>query len=165
MKSFYLMYGNMKDRQAKLVVRVANFGYMIASLILFAIAIWIVIASVVNIWAEVRTNGFTVYGLLDEVALIVFAFAVIDVSKYLVLEEVLRASKDAKPRDARKALRKLVVIIFTALSLEGLVLTIEMAKTDVKMMVYSSILIFVATLYLIGLGVYQWLSSKAEKIS
>lgn len=157
------MYINMEGKSAKLVVRVANFGYVVTSLILFAIAIWIVMASVVNIWTEVVTSGFTVYGLLDEVALIVFAFAVIDVSKYLVLEEVLRASKDSKPRDARKALRKLVVIIFTALSLEGLVLTIEMAKTDIRMMIYSSILIFVATLYLIGLGVYQWLSSKAEK--
>jgi len=155
----------MSEKHAKFVSRIANFGYIVTSTILFIIAIWIIVASVVNIWVDVRTHGFSIYGLLDEVALIVFAFAVIDVSKYLVLEEVLRPAKDAKPRKAQQALRKLVVIIFTALSLEGLVLTIEMAKTDVQMMVYSSTLIFVATLYLIGLGVYQWLSSKAEKSS
>ena len=104
-----------------------------------------------------------VYSLLDEVALIVFAFAVIDVSKYLLFEEVLRGSENRKPEETRQALKKLVLIIFTALSLEGLVLTIEMAKTNIQMMIYSSILIFVATLFLIGLGIYLCLSAKAEK--
>ncbi len=153
----------MKDNQERIVNFLANLGYIITSLLLFLIAIWIVIASVMNLWQDMQGNGFVVYHLLDEVALIVFAFAVIDVSKYLVTEEVLRSAKDSRPKEARNALRKLVVIIFTALSLEGLVLTIEMAKTNIEMMIYSSILIFVATLFLVGLGFYQWLSSKAEK--
>ncbi|MCB1108313.1 MAG: GNAT family acetyltransferase, partial [Chlamydiia bacterium] len=126
------------------------------------IAIWIVIASVINVSSEIWTGNLTVYNILDEAALIVFAFAVIDVSKYLVLEEVLRADQDRKPHQARRALRKLVIIIFTALSLEGLVITIQFAKTDVTKMIYPGILIFVTTLYLIGLGIYQFLNSKAE---
>lgn len=153
----------MQDRSTKLVIRLANFGYVLTCAILFAIAIWIVGASVVSIVSEISAGELVVYHLLDEVALIVFAFAVIDVSKYLLLEEVLRGPGDRRPKQTRQALKKLVLIIFTALSLEGLVLTIEMAKTNIEMMIYSSFLIFVATLFLVGLGVYLWLSSKAEK--
>ena len=153
----------MKDNKTKIVIRVANVGYIMTSLILFLIAIWIVIASVVNVFNEVFSGNYTVYNILDEVALIVFAFAVIDVSKYLVLEEVLRGDQDRKPYQARKALRKLMIIIFTALSLEGLVTAIQYAKTDVTKMVFPAALIFVATLYLIGLGVYQYLNAKSER--
>ena len=153
----------MKDRKSKVVIALANAGYVITASILFIVAIWIVVASVIKLGMEISDGEFTVYNLLDEVALVVFAFAVIDVSKYLICEEVLRVEHERNPTQSRKALTKLVLIIFTALSLEGLVLTIEMAKTNIQMMIYPALLIFVTTLYLGGLGFYQWLSSKSEK--
>ena len=153
----------MKDNKTKFVVRIANIGYIITSIILFLIAIWIVIASVFNVFSDIRSGTLTVYNILDEVALIVFAFAVIDVSKYLILEEVLRSEQDRRPAQARRALRKLVIIIFTALSLEGLITAIQYAKIDVTKMIYPGILIFVTTLYLVGLGIYQYLNSKSER--
>lgn len=153
----------MRDRRTKFVLALANAGYVITATILFIVAIWIVVASVIKLGIEIAESEFTVYNLLDEVALVVFAFAVIDVSKYLLCEEVLRNEYERNPKQSRKALTKLVVIIFTALSLESLVLTIEMAKANIQMIVYPALLLLVTTLYLGGFGVYQWFSSKSEK--
>ena len=147
----------------KPILWLSSAGYIAASVILFLVAIWILVASAINLFIEIQASKFEIYQLLDEVALVVFAFAVIDVSKFLLLEEVLRSEVDRKPKQARRALRKLVLIIFTALSLEGLVLTIEMAKTDIQKLVYPILLILVTTLYLIGMGFYQLMSSRAEK--
>ena len=90
--------------------------------------------------------------------------AVIDVGKYLMLEEVLRKEADQRaPADSRKTLTKFAIIITSALSLEGLVLTIEVAKKDVTDILYPVSVLLSATLYMIGVGIYQKLNSSAEQ--
>ena len=111
----------------------SNFGYVAACVVLYLIALCILISSVWGIIEDFVSGSFTVYKLLDEVGLIVFSMAVIDVGKYLMLEEVLRKESDQKaPADSRRTLTKFAIIITSALSLEGLVLTIEVAKRDVN---------------------------------
>lgn len=110
------------------------------------------------------SGSYTVYKLLDEVGLIVFSMAVIDVGKYLMLEEVIRkGQKEKPPEETRKTLTKFGIIIASALSLEGLVLTIEVAKQDVTKIGYPVMVLLAATLFIVGIGVYQLLNSRAEK--
>ncbi len=142
----------------------SNFAYSVGCACLYLISLWIITAAIIGIVIELKTSTFTVYKLLDEVALIVFSIAVIDVSKYLMIEEVLK-EHDRSPREARHAFTKFVVIIITALSLEALVITIESVKTDIRMLIYPICMFLTATLLIIGLGVYQKLNASAEESS
>lgn len=141
----------------------SNFGYLIGCGALFIIALWIIATALVSVFKDGLSDQFSVYNLLDEVALIVFSIAVIDVSKYLIIEEVFGANQKKEPKEIRRALTKFVVIIATALSLEGLVLTIETAKSDISQLYYPAVLLFMAVFFIIGLGIYQKLNASAEK--
>jgi len=146
----------------KTIRYLSNFAYSIGCISLYLISIWIIVAAIIGIVHDVTNSTFTVYKLLDEVALLVFSVAVIDVSKYLMIEEVLR-EHDRSPKDARRAFTKFVIIIVTALSLEALVITIETAKTDLTKLLYPILMFLAATIMLIGLGVYQKLNANSEK--
>ena len=146
----------------KFVRILSNFAYSIGCICLYAISLWIIAAAVIGIAREVLTASFTVYKLLDEVALLIFSVAVIDVSKYLMIEEVLK-DDNRSPKEARRAFTKFVVIIVTALSLEGLVITIETVKTDITNLVYPILIFITATILIVGLGIYQKLNASSEK--
>jgi len=139
----------------------SNFAYTVGCACLYLISLWIIAAAIISIVTDLSTSVFTVYKLLDEVALIVFSIAVIDVSKYLIVEEVLKGH-DRSPKEARRAFTKFITIIVTALSLEALVITIESVKTDITKLIYPILLFLAATILLVGLGVYQKCNSSSE---
>lgn len=146
------------------IVTLSNFGYIAACVVLYLIALCILISAVYGIIIDMTTGVYTVYKLLDEVGLIVFSMAVIDVGKYLMLEEVIGKGQMSKPlSETRKTLTKFGIIIASALSLEGLVLTIEVAKQDVTKILYPVSVLLIATVFIVGIGGYQYLSSRSEK--
>ncbi len=154
----------MKPQNIRAIVTLSNFGYIAACIVLYLIALCILITSVYGIIRDMTSGSYTVYKLLDEVGLIVFSMAVIDVGKYLMLEEVIRKGKSEKPpKETRKTLTKFAIIIATALSLEGLVLTIEVAKQDITQIVYPVMVLLTATLFIVAIGIYQMLNSRSEK--
>ncbi|MCB1109345.1 MAG: general glycosylation pathway protein [Chlamydiia bacterium] len=153
----------MKQQTIKAIVRLSNFGYIAACIILYLIALCILVSAVWGILSDMRSGAYTVYKLLDEVGLIVFSMAVIDVGKYLMLEEVIRkGNSELQPSQTRKTLTKFAIIIASALSLEGLVLTIEVAKQDVTKILYPVSVLITATIFIIGIGLYQLLNSRSE---
>ena len=145
----------------KYIRMLSNFAYTVGCACLYLISLWIIAAAIISIVTDLSTSVFTVYKLLDEVALIVFSIAVIDVSKYLIVEEVLKGH-DGSPKEARRAFTKFITIIVTALSLEALVITIESVKTDITKLIYPILLFLAATILLVGLGVYQKCNSSSE---
>lgn len=152
------------ESKRRAVFQFSNIGIMVGCIILFLVAIAIIILSVVSIFNDIFAGGFTVYKLLDEVGLLVFSIAVIDVATYLMTEEVLREKLERNPVQARKALAKFAVIITTALSLEGLVLTIETAKIDVTKILYPMSLLVTAVLFIVGMGLYQKLTRDDDSV-
>ncbi|MEM7175568.1 MAG: hypothetical protein AAF443_06560 [Chlamydiota bacterium] len=154
----------MKEPKVRVAIAsFSNFGYIAACVVLYLIALCILGSSVWGIIQDFTSGSYTVYKLLDEVGLIVFSMAVIDVGKYLMLEEVLRKESDQKaPSDSRRTLTKFAIIITSALSLEGLVLTIEVAKRDVTDILYPVSVLLSSTLYMIGVGIYQKLNASSE---
>jgi len=153
----------MKQQTIRTIVTLSNFGYIAACVILYLIALCILASAVWGILADMRSGSYTVYKLLDEVGLIVFSMAVIDVGKYLMLEEVMRKElKDQYPKQSRKTLTKFAIIIASALSLEGLVLTIEVAKQDITKILYPVSVLLTSTFFIIGIGVYQLLNARAD---
>jgi len=51
------------------------------------------------------------------------------------------------------------MIISTALALEGLVLTIETAKTNLSQLIYPVLLLVISALFIVSIGIHQKLTS------
>ncbi len=153
----------MAQRTHNIIISLSNFGHILACSILYLIALCILGSAVWGIITDMQSGAYSVYNLLDEVALIVFSIAVIDISKYLMIEEVFGKDHSAKrASETRESLTKFAMIIGSALSLEGLVLTIEVAKQDVTKILFPIGLLLAAILYIVGIGIYYKLSSSAE---
>lgn len=154
----------MRKKTEKTIISLSNVGYIVGCSVLYLIAICILVSAVWSIIGDALSGSYTVYKILDEVGLIVFSMAVVDVGKYLMIEEVLRRDTVKQvPQQSRKTLTKFAIIIASALSLEGLVLTIEVAKEDVSKILYPLSVVFTATIYIVAVGIYQKLSASIEK--
>ena len=136
--------------------------YVIVSIVLTAIALTLITYSVWKAWLAVSSVNDAVYGLLDSIGLIVISLAVLDVSKYLMEEEVLRDRELRSPVEARRTLTKFMVIICIAVSLEAVVYISMAGKDQVQNLIYPAILLLSAVAVMVGLGAYQKMSGAIE---
>lgn len=146
---------------AKIILTFARIAYTLGCLCFYIISLWIFGSAIYRIITDVFMQTFGIDKLLEEVGLVIFSIAVVDVSTYLMTEEVLKGP-EKPPKELRRTFTKFVMIIVTALYLEGLVLTIETAKSGISEIVYPVLLFFTATVLLVGLGIYQKLNALAE---
>ena len=99
--------------------------------------------------------------LLDSVGYTVIAVAVFEVAKYIFEEEVLNPSEMRHAGEARRSMTKFVSTIAIAIFLEALVAIFQ--ETSLSQMLYPTILLFGGVALIVGLGLYQRLSTTAEK--
>jgi len=100
--------------------------------------------------------------LIDFVGFLIISVAIFDVGRYLLEEEVFRDRELRSPKEARQSLTKFMVIIVIAVTLEALLNVIRAGTTDVSLLMFPAALVLVATLLLVGLGLYQRYSVMAE---
>ena len=101
--------------------------------------------------------------LLEAVGYTVIAIAVFDVGKYILEEEAIRAREMRHAGEARRSMTKFISTIAIAVFLESLVAVFEASKTDIRTMIYPTLLLFAGVALMVGLGVYQRLSATVEK--
>jgi hypothetical protein len=85
-----------------------------------------------------------------------------DVAKFLLEERVLKDREPSRIAEARRSLSMFLTIIIIAVSLEALVIIFQ-NKNHSCLLFYPSALLAVAVFAVIGLGIFQWLTNKAEK--
>lgn len=100
--------------------------------------------------------------ILHGMGLIIVAFAIIELSKFILQEELGRHRELRSARESRRSLTKFITIIVIALSLEVLVMVFEAARQDMADVAYAAMLFATVVFALIGLGAYQWLSNEVE---
>lgn len=100
--------------------------------------------------------------MLQSVRAIIIAVAVLDVSKYMVEEEVFRVKDLRFAREARETITKIMVIISIAVSIEGVIYIFKAGGKDMSLLVYPAILIATSALLILVLGIYQRLSMEVE---
>jgi hypothetical protein len=100
--------------------------------------------------------------LLIAIGYVVIAVAVFDVAKYFVEEEVIRGREMRTPGEARRSLTKFISTIAIAVFIEGVVIVFRVSKQDIELILYPTALLFTAIVIVVGLGVYQRLSSTVE---
>jgi hypothetical protein len=101
--------------------------------------------------------------VVESISLIIIAFAVMALSKYIAEEEIERQRELRSPREARRSLTKFMTIIVVAFSLEALVMVFEAHRTNAQEAIYPAALFAIVVFALIGLGIYQWLSNQVER--
>ena len=138
--------------------------YLAIALVLMLLAVVLVVAAAWTLVTRTVAGESNTFNLLHSVGLIIVSVAVFDVGKFLFEEEVLHERELRSIREARRSLTKFMTIIIVALSLEALVLVFETKQEQVSALLYPSIVMGSAVLALVGLGVFQWLSSKADAL-
>lgn len=139
-----------------LVYSVASLSLLGISLAMFFYALW-------EVYTAVQAGEGIIDNMLNAIGLVVVAIAGFDVSKYLMEEEVLHDRELRSAREARQTLTKFLVIIIIAVSLEALVFVFRAGSKTVADLLYPTLLIAASALLVISLGVYQRLSTEAER--
>lgn len=142
--------------------QVSRAVYLCISLSLGLISIAMIVYAIFDIWTSLHDKTVLVTALLDAIGLIVIGMAVFDVSKFLLEEEVLEGHITKTNVTQRTTLIKFLTIIIIAILLESLVYLFAAAKKDISLLVYPTLLILVAALFIIGLGVYQKLTQGEQ---
>lgn len=149
-------------------LRIASFFftafYVLIAATLVGIALTVTASAIWDMAEMISSARFSIDRLLERVTLVVIAMAIIDVGKYLWEEEVMRDRELRSATEARQSLTKFMVIICIAVSLEALV-HIARVHTDEDMsgLVYPAVLLASAVFAMVGLGVYQKLSTSIER--
>lgn len=103
------------------------------------------------------------YVVMDALGFFIISMAVLDLSKFLVEEEVFRDRELRAASEARRTLTKFMVIICIAMSLESLVNVLRVHQSgDITELVYPAALLAASTFAMVGLGIYQRLSREVE---
>lgn len=141
--------------------------YILTATLLLLFAIIIILFSLYNLLVNTLLTPTIkddfIFSILESAGAMIISIAIIDVSKYMIEEEVLRDKELKKPREARQTLTKIIVIISIAVAMEGLIFIFKAGRQDITLLIYPAVLILSATFMIVGLGLYQKLSISIEK--
>lgn len=152
----------MKNDYEKIFTRVSTALYLVVSSLLMLVAVALIAAAIWQAIDMVRGGASVVLALLDASKLIVIGLAVFDVGNYFMEEEVLRDRELRSPTEARRTMTKFMVIICIVVSLEAVLSLARINPENLGDLLYPAILLVSAVVVMVGLGVYQRLSSKIE---
>jgi hypothetical protein len=138
--------------------------HLVAALILIGLSLLIMGWSVYEVFTSIGYNTDFIPLMLQAVGAIIISAAIIDVAQYMVEEEVFLDKELRDPKEARRTITKIIVIITIAVSIEGLVYMFKAGTKDLTLLVYPSLLIIVSAILIVSLGVYQKLSATIEAI-
>lgn len=145
------------------------FAFLINSIHLFAALLLIIMSLLIMGWAvyeviaSIPLKGEFIPRMLQSVGAIVISAAIIDVAQYMIEEEVFMNKELRDPREARRTLTKIIVIITIAVSIEGLVYIFKAGTENMALLIYPAWLLFVSAILIVSLGVYQKLSATIEQ--
>jgi heme/copper-type cytochrome/quinol oxidase subunit 4 len=138
--------------------------YFAIAVILMLFAVSLVMLSAWGLVTDVLMGQGGIFPLLHSVGLLIVSVAIFDISKFIIEEEILRERELRSIREARKSLTKFMTIIIIAVSLEALVIVFEAKQERMQSLLYPGFLLIGVVAMLVGLGVFQWLSSKADAL-
>ncbi|MDG4812568.1 hypothetical protein P8629_06060 [Hydrogenovibrio sp. 3SP14C1] len=146
---------------------IMTLSYSLAALVLFGMAFttigWSVYEVIMQVDNDELLSGEFVSIMLQSVGAIVISVAIIDVAKYMVEEEVFRNKELRSPKEARQTITKVIVILSIAVGIEGLIFIFKAGSRDITLLLYPTSMIIAAVVLIVGLGVYQKLSTSIEK--
>lgn len=144
------------------------FIYLFASIVLSLMAFIIMGWSIMEVYEFIVTSESLHDGLIPSmlkyVGAIVIAIAILDISKYMVEEEIFRTKdKDFLLKESRENLTRIIKVIIIAICMESLVYIFKSGSGNLSDLLYPSLLILSDVALIVGLGIYQKLSISSER--
>ena len=146
----------------RVLAAISNALFLVATFVLTAHSALLVGIACWNVAQALLKGEDPTHQIVVGVSLIVIATALMALSKYIAEEEIERQRELRSPREARRSLTKFMTIIVVAFSLEALVMVFE-SRTNPQEAIYPTALFATVVLALVGLGVFQWLSTRVER--
>ncbi|MFT6898569.1 MAG: hypothetical protein ACJA13_002993 [Paraglaciecola sp.] len=137
--------------------------HLFAAVVLTLLSLIIMVWSVYEVISGINNEVGFIPSMLQSVAAIIIASAIIDVAQYMMEEEVFKDKELRDPKEARRTITKIIVIITIAVSIEGLVFIFKAGTKDLSLLLYPALIILVSAVLIIALGIYQKLSATIEK--
>lgn len=132
-----------------------------ATIVLIALSGYLIVQACLEVAGSLGAED-PMPAILHGMGLIIVSFAVIELSKFILQEELGRHRELRSARESRRSLTKFITIVIIALSLEALVMVFEAARQEMADVMYAAILFATVVFALFGLGAYQWLSNAVE---
>ena len=114
------------DTVARAYFWLATGFLMLLALVLLGWAAWEMLAALFH---------GEVLGVLESVGLVIIGFAIVETSRFIAEEEIVRRKELRSAVEARRSLTKFITIIVIAASLEALVMIFEASRTDARALV------------------------------
>ncbi|MBW8636233.1 GNAT family acetyltransferase [Hoeflea sp. WL0058] len=133
--------------------------FIAATTVLMALAFFLLGTALREMW-QITKGADAASTALSSISLLIIGFAVIETAKFIAEEEVLRSRELRSTRESRRSITKFITIIVIAASLEALVMVFQATREGIEFAIYPAALFLAATISLVSLGVYQWLSSR-----
>ncbi len=137
--------------------------FFLATLALMFLSLGLLLMGFWDIYQTIRDGGDIIAATLDTVGLLIVGFAIMETAKFVAEEEIIRKRELRSAHESRRSLTKFITIVVIAASLEALVMVFRANHGQTSAALYPSILLIASTLALVGLGLYQWLSSRIDR--
>lgn len=151
----------MENIFSKLLTAIHFIAAMILILIALITMVWSVYEIINNLFTENKEEFIPL--ILQSIGATIIAAAIVDVARYMIEEDVFHDKELRDPKEARRTITKIMVIISIAVSIEGLVYIFKAGTIDLQLLIYPAVLIFVSSISVVALGLYQKLSIEIEK--
>lgn len=147
----------------RVLAAISNALFLVATFVLTALSGLLIGTACWNVARSLLRGEDPTHQVVSSVSLLIIAFALVALSKYIAEEEIERQRELRSPREARRSLTKFMTIILVAFSLESLVMVFESHRTNAQEALYPTALFAVVALAMVGLGIFQWFSTRVEQ--
>jgi hypothetical protein len=153
----------------KFLHRLFPAGHLIISLLFVAGAFALIGVAAVQLWQGIQLFSAVpiaqrLIAVLESVAVLTVAVAVLELGQTILEEEVQRAAHMSAPTRVRRFLSRFMVVLVVALSIETVVLTFRVAQESLEALPYVATIGATAALLLAAWGAFIWLNRAAEQL-
>lgn len=134
---------------------IINFVYLLIATLLIVSSVAIIFWSGFIVIKQFSFGTNSIAHILQSLSALVISMAIIDVAKYMFEEEIFRSKELRSPKEARKTLTKIFVIISITVSLEGLVYIFKAGERDITLLPYPAVLVVAGVFSMLALGIFQ----------
>jgi hypothetical protein len=153
----------------KKIHRGIEFGHLVLALVFIACAIALLALALVRLWQGVNPTTDTflderVSEVLESIALLTVAIAVLELGQTIIEEEVQRATPMSGPTRVRRFLSRFMMVLVVALSIETLVAVFKFAREDPSQLPGAAAVGLVAAVLLAAWGLFVRLNQRVEEM-
>ena len=143
--------------------RLTNVFYTLASLVLMAFALVLLVSGPVAMGAALLQGDSFIDAMVNSLGYLILSLAVFDVARYVFDEEVRRGREMRKASETRRSITKFITVIIIAVLMDALVALSKAGQGELDQLVYPVVLIAGGVGLLLGLGIFQRLSATVEE--